>query len=150
MNVCQICGVPADAGYFDAAEIKPAPQNPGDEQEVARFELHPQYCGVLLHFAQHVEPKAPPTTAIVETPGYEWIILCNNQPRAPYLATSVIRNAWGFNAFPVHLRLEEGCTIRFIVRNVSPTSSQVLNRVGGRLQGRYWYNTIYGGVSAQH
>jgi hypothetical protein len=145
MTPCHICGVPADAGYFDAAEIRDAPHNAGEEQELARFELNPQYCGVLLYFAQYAKPEAA-TPELVTTPGYEWLILCNDQPRAPYLPTSVIRNPWGRNAFPIHLRLEEGCTLRFVVRRTADPAEPVLTRVGGRLQGRYWYNTIYGGA----
>ena len=146
MTVCHICGVPSDAGYFDAADIKVAPESAGDEQELVQFELHPQYCGVLLNFAQYAQPSNAPAGDLVETPGYEWIILCNNQPRAPYLPTRIIRNPWGHTAFPIHLRLEEGCTLRFIVRRVEQSPQTVLARVGGRLQGRYWYNTIYGGA----
>jgi hypothetical protein len=149
VTTCNICGVPADAGYFDDATIQPAPQSPGAEVEVAQYRLTPQYCGVLLYFAQHAEPLHTRATPMVETPGYEWIILCNSQPRAPYLPTSVIRNPWGHPAFPVHLRLEEGCTVRFVVRKVSPPPSKTeitLSHVGGRLHGRYWYNAIYGGA----
>lgn len=145
MSVCHICGVPWDAGYFDAAEIKPAPQAAGDEQELVRVELHPQYCGVLLNFAQYATSGAPGPD-LVATPGYEWIVLCNNQPRAPYLPTTIIRNPWGRNAFPIHLRLEEGCALRFVVRRTSQPAPTVLTEVGGRLQGRYWYNAAYGGA----
>ena len=53
-NVCQICGVPLDAGYFDVASIKTAPLV-GDEVELARYELNPQYCGTLLYFMQYAE-----------------------------------------------------------------------------------------------
>jgi hypothetical protein len=162
-NVCHICGVPLDAGYFDVADIMEAPQNPGEERELARYALHPQYCGILLYFAQYAEPAQyvePEETQsqekkifktqekkIFKTPGYEWVILCNNQPRDPYLPTDVIRNPWGENAFPVHLRLEEGCLLRFVVRQVAPAAKETkLSKVGGRLVGRYWYNAIYGGV----
>ena len=157
-NVCQICGVPLDANYFDNASIKPAPSNPGDEVELARYALHPQYCGVLLYFVQYIKPAkaqsediyAKPAKVqsedIIETPGYEWAVLCNNQPRDPYLPTSLILNPWGHNNLEVHLRLEEGCSVRLVVRKVSPSPEIPLEKVGGRLQGRYWYNTIYGGA----
>ena len=147
-NVCQVCGIPADANYFDVADIKPAPQ-PGQEVELARYELHPQYCGALLHFAQYAEPEEAQNKEVFKTPGYEWAILCNNQPRAPYLPTSLILNPWGQNAFPIRLRLEEGCAVRFVVRKVPPLPDDTeitLSQVGGRLVGRYWYNTIYGGA----
>ena len=143
-DVCRICGIPLDANYFDVADIKLAPQ-PGQEVELARYALHPQYCGALLYFAQYAEPLNPQGTEIFKTPGYEWMILCNNQPRDPYLPTNLILNPWGFNAFPVNLRLEEGCVVRFVVRGVSPQPIELRN-VGGRLLSRYWYSTIYGGV----
>jgi hypothetical protein len=146
-NVCHICSVPLDAGYFDVASIKAAP-GIGTEVEVARYELNPQYCGALLYFMQYAEDKDN-KQVISNTPGYEWVILCNNQPRAPYLPTRLILNPWGANALPIHLRLEEGCTLRFVVRKVTPTAGQTevkLSQVGGRLLGRTWYNTIYGGT----
>lgn len=147
-NVCQICGVPLDAGYFDVASIKEAP-GPGEEVELARYELHSQYCGTLLYFAQFAEDALNRRQLISHTPGYEWIILCNNQPRAPYLPTSLILNPWGHNAFPIRLRLEEGCTVRFVVRKVTAPANETevaLSKVGGRLLGRTWYNTIYRGA----
>jgi hypothetical protein len=152
-NVCHVCGVPLDAGYFDVASFKPAPLA-GQEVEVARYELHPQYCGSLLYFAQYAEEQGLNQQGLnrqifSHTPGYEWVILCNNQPRAPYLPTSLILNPWGYNALPIHLRLEEGCTLRFVVRKVAPSSGVPeipLSQIGGRLLGRSWYNTIYGGA----
>jgi hypothetical protein len=147
-NVCHVCGVPLDANYFDTANIKDAP-GAGGEVEVARYALHPQYCGSLLYFAQHAAPATPQEGDLFKTPGYEWVILCNEQPRAPYLPTTVIRNPWGKNALPVHLRLEEGCVVRFVVRKVRPLPGEteiLLSQVGGRLLGRYWYNTLYGGA----
>ncbi len=144
-NICQICSVPMDAGYFDVAGIKNAPLV-GTEVEVARYELNPQYCGTLLHFTQYAEESGTKRQVLSNTPGYQWLILCNNQPRAPYLPTDLILNPWGYNALPIHLRLDEGCTLRFVVRRVAPTVTVELSQVGGRLLGRSWYNTIYGGV----
>lgn len=144
-NICQICSVPMDAGYFDVADIKNAPLV-GAEVEVARYELNPQYCGTLLYFMQYAEESGAKRQVLSITPGYEWLILCNNQPRAPYLPTDLILNPWGYNALPIHLRLEEGCTLRFVVRRVATTVSPELSQVGGRILGRSWYNTIYGGV----
>ena len=138
-----------DANNFDVADIKAAPQHPGEEVEMAKFALPSQYCGILLYFAQYVEPVTAQTREIFKTPGYEWVILCNNQPRDPYLPTRLILNPWGYNALPIHLRLEEGCVVRFVVRKVAPPTGETeiqLAKVGGRLLGRYWYNTIYGGA----
>jgi hypothetical protein len=147
-NVCQSCGVPLDAGYFDVANILKAPLNEGDQVEVARYELNPQYCGTLLYFMQYAEEDSETKRQVLSiTSGYEWLILCNNQPRAPYLPTSLILNPWGFNALPIHLRLEEGCTLRFVVRKLTSAAGDVkLSQVGGRLLGRTWYNTQYGGL----
>ena len=146
-NVCQSCGVPIDAGYFDVASIQPAPLV--GEVEVARYELNSQYCGTLLYFMQYAELTRTRRQVLSNTPGYEWLILCNNQPRAPYLPTSLILNPWGYNALPIHLRLEEGCTVRFVVRKITPAVDETevkLSQVGGRLLGRTWYNTQYGGL----
>jgi len=144
-NICQICSVPMDAGYFDVAGIKNAPLA-GAEVEVARYELNPQYCGTLLYFTQYAEESGTKRQVLSITPGYEWLILCNNQPRAPYLPTDLILNPWGYNALPIHLRLEEGCALRFVVRRIAPTVPVELSQVGGRLLGRSWYNSIYGGT----
>lgn len=146
MNTCQVCGIALDANYFDNASIKAAPTNPGEEVELARYTLHPQYCGALLCFAQYAEPQNPQANTLFETPGYEWSILCNNQPRDPYLPTNLILNPWGQNNLPIHLRLEEGCEVRLLVKQVSASPETVLRKVGGRLQGHYWYNPNYGGL----
>lgn len=145
-NVCQTCGVPLDAGYFDVASFQAAPTQAGEETELAHYDLHSQYCGSLLYFAQYAEEQESRRQVTSQTPGYEWLILCNNQPRAPYLPTNLILNPWGYNALPVHLRLEEGCTVRLVVRKVGGAPEAPLSRVGGRLLGRSWYNTGYGGV----
>jgi len=144
-NACHVCGVPSDAGYFDVASIKDAPLT-GAEVEVARYELNPQYCGTMLYFTQYAEEAGTKRQVLSITPGYQWLILCNNQPRAPYLPTSLILNPWGYNALPIHLRLEEGCTLRFVVRRTAQAGAIELSQVGGRLLGRTWYNTIYGGI----
>jgi hypothetical protein len=138
-----------DANYFDVASIKTAPKVVGEEAEVACYELNPQYCGTLLYFTQYAEQDKPNHQVISHTPGYEWIILCNNQPRAPYLPTSLILNPWGATNLSIDLRLEEGCTVRLVVRKVTPGADETevkLSQVGGRLLGRTWYNTIYGGM----
>jgi hypothetical protein len=138
MNICHICGIPQDAGFFDESNIKSAPPL-GAELVLAKYELHRNYCGLLLYFAQYTEP------AKIQTPGYQWEIRCNGQPRAPYSAVDHIINAWGLSGFPIYLRLEEGCVLEFVIRNVSARDA-VLNTVGGRILGRYWYNDIYGGA----
>jgi hypothetical protein len=149
MNACHLCGIPWDAGFFDESrivQIGQEPQsrlNPGDELVLARYELHRNYCGTLLYFAQHTD-KYP---AEIRTPGYQWQIRCNGQPRDPYLTFDHIINPWGLSGFPVFLRLEEGCLVEFVVRNVSAAGPpNQLVQVGGRILGRYWYNETYGGV----
>ena len=56
MSVCHICGIPPDAGFFDASRIIDAPAGP--EDVLARYELHRNYCGLLLHFAQLTDRDA--------------------------------------------------------------------------------------------
>jgi hypothetical protein len=140
--VCHVCGIPADAGFFDASRILASPAL-GDEVVLAEYQMHRSYCGTLLYFAQFTDLFAA-DPAQVETPGLEWQIRCNMQPRDPYLTFDRIINPWGLSGFPIHLRLEEGCLIQLIVRNVAGTTIQ---RVGGRLLGRYWYNLAYGSLS---
>lgn len=140
MSICPICGIPQDAGFFDDSHIKEAP-NLGEEIVLARYELNRNYCGLLMYFAQFTEPEK------VETPGYQWQIRCNGQPRDPYLAFQHIINPWGLSGFPIYLRLEEGSVLELVIRNlsVSDTNSDRLRKVGGRILGRYWYNAAYSG-----
>jgi hypothetical protein len=142
--LCHVCGVPSDAGFFDESTIQQAPAA-GEEASLARFELHRNYCGLLLYFAQFTDHfAADPRRAL--TPGYEWQIRCDGQPRDPYLTFDRIINPWGLAGFPISLRLEEGSTVEFAVRNIGAAGADILGSVGGRVLGRYWYDTNYGGA----
>ena len=143
MNICHICGIPQDAGFFDESDIKDAPEA-GQEIVLARYELHRNYCGLLMYFAQFTNLYAANPADNVQTPGYQWQIRCNGQPRDPYLTFDHIINPWGLTGFPIYLRLEEGCTLEFAIR--CSNQDQKLTKVGGRILGRTWYNTIYGGA----
>jgi hypothetical protein len=145
MNICTVCGIPQDAGFFDESTIKPAPLL-GEELVLAKYELHRNYCGMLMYFAQFTNKYASDPTQ-VETPGYQWQIRCNGQSRDPYLAFQHIINPWGLSGFPIYLRLEEGCLLELAIRNVDARGDDVLSKVGGRILGRYWYNDIYGSTS---
>jgi hypothetical protein len=142
MSICEICGIPKDAGFFDQSSIQSAP-GLGQELVLARYQLHRNYCGMLMSFAQFTNLSVGNSPQFI-TPGYQWQIRCNGQPRDPYLTFDHIINPWGYGGFPVQLRLEEGCLIELVIRNAGGSG---LDQVGGRITGRYWYNTIYGGVS---
>lgn len=144
MNVCHICGIPWDAGVFDQSDIQTAPE-PGQEVILARFDLHPNYCGTLLYFAQFTDLYARDPSQ-VSTPGYQWQIRNNGSPLDPYLAFDYIINPWGMAGFPVQMRLSEGAHLELVIRNVGGTDAVQLKQVGGRLVGRYWYNTDFGGA----
>ena len=144
MTVCHNCGIPADAGFFDESTINVPPPS-GQEIVLAHYELHRNYCGTLLYFAQFTDLYARDATE-VQTPGYQWQIRCDGQPRDPYLTFDRIINPWGLSGFPINLRLEEGCVVELAIRSVGPDEGKTLTKVGGRLLGRYWYNTVYGGV----
>ena len=51
-------------------------------------------------------------------------------------------NPWGFGSFQVAIRLDESATIEFVVRRRFANSNGI-KKVGGRIVGRYWYNTAY-------
>jgi hypothetical protein len=144
MNDCHVCGVPLDAGFFDQSSVTDAPRS-GQEIVLARYELHRNYCGMLLYFAQFTDRFARDPVE-VQTPGYQWQIRCDGQPRDPYLTFDRIINPWGLSGFPVFLRLEEGCVVEFVVRKAGNDLDRTLTTVGGRILGRYWYNTGYGGA----
>jgi hypothetical protein len=151
MNVCDICGIPWDAGFFDESNVfeldpngvRGPVLNAGQELVLARYELHRNYCGVLMSFAQFTDLSVGNNPQF-RTPGYQWQIRCNGQPRDPYLSFDHIINPWGYGGVPVQLRLEEGGVVELVVRNVG--GGGLLTQVGGRITGRYWYNTIYGGA----
>jgi hypothetical protein len=155
MSICEICGIPSDASFFDESQIvaltKPDPQDPrkelpilkpGEELVLASYQLHRNYCGVLMSFAQFTD-LAVGANPQFTTPGYQWQIRCNGQPRDPYLTFEHIINPWGYGGFPVQLRLEEGCLVELVIRNIGGNS---LKQAGGRITGRFWYNTSYGGA----
>jgi hypothetical protein len=145
-SACPMCGVPADASFFDDSSIVDPPA-PGGEVVLARFQLHPNYCGALLYFAQFFDDGVT-TPAPVRTEGLEWEIRCNGLPRDPYRRFDRVINPWGLSGFPIHLRLEEGSLTELVVRRLPPRPGTILSLrsalVGGRLLGRYWYNPAYG------
>jgi hypothetical protein len=148
--VCHICGIPADASYFDDSSIADAPAKSGAEVVLAKFDLHASYCGELQYFAQYTDAYAK-SPVEVETPNLEWQIRVDGQPLAPWLTFSRIINPWGLTGFPIHIRLREGGLLEFVVRftggsiiGFSPSTIPV-TRVGGRLLGRFWYNPAFGG-----
>ncbi len=97
-----------------------------------------------------------PTLTHADPPGLEWEIRCDGQPRDPYLTFDRIINPWGLSGFPIYLRLELGSLVQLVAGTVGVgggpsipvlfrSDPSVVNRVGGRLLGRYWYNPMYGG-----
>jgi hypothetical protein len=146
---CHICGIPADASYFDDSSIAAAPTSSNREVVLAKYELHANYCGELQYFAQYTDAYATTATA-VETPELEWQIRSDGQPLAPWLTFRRIINPWGLSGFPIHIRLKEGSLTELVVRFVDPgfillSSLPPVQQVGGRLLGRFWYNTNFGG-----
>ena len=136
-----ICSIPADAECFDASGVTTDIPLRGEQKVLASFQLHPQYCGVLTYFAQFTDLYA--TSAVnIETPGLEWIIQQNGKPVFPYIRLEMIINPWGCNCLPVMIRLDESAKIEFIIRNTGPTT---ITKVAGRIMGRYWYNSSFGG-----
>jgi hypothetical protein len=146
---CHVCGVPVDSSYFDDSSITDVPPA-GAEVVLARFELHPNYCGILQYFAQFTNAYAT-SPVEVETPDLEWQIRNDGRPLAPWLTFRRIINPWGLLGFPIHVRLPEGSLTELVVRNVGSgivlfaAGDTPVTKVGGRLLGRYWYNTTFGG-----
>jgi hypothetical protein len=148
--VCRVCGIPADAGYFDDSSIVDVPVGAGTEVVLASYALHPNYCGELQYFAQYTDAYAGNPVEVV-TPGLQWQIRSDGEPLAPWLTFDRIINPWGLSGFPIHVRLREGCLLELVVR-VTGTGSVIflspvapVTRVGGRLLGRFWYNAAFGG-----
>jgi hypothetical protein len=137
---CPMCGIPLDSQHFDDSKLEAAP-GVGQQVVLARFELPPQYCGVLRFFAQFTDAHAKDPSQVA-TPGLQWLILMNKRPLYPYVSFEHIINPWGNGSFEVSLRLDESATLEFVVRRLSENAD--VKQVGGRLMGRYWYNPIYG------
>jgi hypothetical protein len=144
---CDVCGTPLDAGPFDSSSVVLAP-SPGEEIVLARYTLQPTHCGILRYFAQFTDRHAKDPTKI-RTPGYQWQLRSNTQPLDPYLTFDHIINPWGLATFPVEISLGEGATIEFVIRNTGNIGSghvDALTEVGGRIVGKHWYNTRFGGA----
>jgi hypothetical protein len=142
-SLCSGCGVPSDAQYFDVSSVQRKP-NPGETFTLAEFELPPQYCGVLEYFAQFTDDYAR-DNSLIETPGIEWLILADGGPLFPYLTLKHIVNPWGNGAYPVAIRLQENTVLKFVARGVTSNSAQsTITKVGGRLVGRFWFNSAQG------
>jgi len=162
------CSIPVDADYFDVSgmigviprqsaddsfgqqqssfiQLQTLPQR-GEQRLLASFQLHPQYCGVLTHFAQFTDLIARDASQIL-TPGFEWAILQNGKPLFPYMRLEMIVNPWGCNCLPVVVRLDENARLDFIIRNrsISDLTAYPIKSFAGRLMGRYWYNSSFGG-----
>lgn len=141
---CDACDNPLDSGPFDSSAVLPAP-GPGQEIVLARYSLLPRHCGILRYFNQFTDRHAADPTKI-RTPGYQWQIRSGAQPLDPYLTFEHIINPWGSSADPMDIRLAESTTIEFIIRNVGASGADVLSEVGGRIVGRHWYDTRFGGA----
>ena len=141
------CGIPLDAEYFDVSGIVSGADLParGEQRVLASFQLHPQYCGVLTHFAQFTDRFALDNSQI-RTPGFEWLIVQNGKPLFPYTRLELIVNPWGCNCLPVAVRLDENAKVEFILRNRSGDPfDPTLTTFAGRILGCYWYNETFGG-----
>lgn len=145
---CAICGVPVDAQYFDDSSIVDLTEHPlnvGRQLILARFEVHPQYCGVLEYFSQYSDAFSSNNENVL-TPGLEWSLLWNKRPLSPYLRFDRILNPWGFGSFQMSIRLPQNAVIELAVKKVSEAKAGevAIKRVGGRILGRYWYDAQYG------
>lgn len=142
---CDICGIPLDAEYFDESGFVANDRlpRPGERAVLARFQIHPQYCGVLQCFSQFTDAYARDNSE-ARTPGLQWMILRNDQPVAPYHRIESIVNPWGYGSYGFQVRLDENAKVEFVVQNRSFEFDDEIEVVGGRIMGRYWYNRAYG------
>jgi SAM-dependent methyltransferase len=125
--------VPGGHAIFDMVTDRPWWQ--GSRPFTERI-TRPNFCSVRQ---SHWDPQRCRQTAVMT-------ITRNGRPLAPYLTLEYILNPWGYGGAPLQLRLEEGCVLEMVIRNVNGAAGDKLVTVGGRITGRYWYNTEYGGV----
>ena len=140
---CPMCGIALDSEYFDESGVVEAPQV-GTAVVLASFELPAQYCGVLEFFSQFTDEHAKDASKI-KTSGLLWTIQVDHRPLYPYLNFDRIVNPWGYGSFQISIRLDDSATVEFVARRVT-NSAPDITEVGGRIVGRYWYNTAYGDV----
>jgi hypothetical protein len=154
--LCNSCGMPFDSQYFDDSsvfDLFDEKNDPtllsGQETVLARFDLPPQYCGVLQYFAQFTDTfGADP--ARIDTPEIEWKLLVNNHSLFPYLNLRHIVNPWGFGSYPLNIRLDENSSLELVARRVADLGDDGVKRVAGRIMGRFWYNPCYGDVERRN
>lgn len=158
LECCDVCGIPLDSQPFDASGFVEGDGLPrrGETVVLARFVIHPQYCGVLQCFAQYTDLFFRYNSE-VETPGLEWRLLRNGRPLFPYQQIESIINPWGYGNYSFDIRLEENSTVEFVVHNrdceldgassllrLPGSTNDGIRKIGGRIMGRFWYNEIYG------
>ena len=142
-NVCDVCGIPVDAECFDDSRIinldDGTPFGPGNSLTLARFELPPQYCGVLTQFFQYTEGDVANVTTI----GVQWSLQVNGHPLFPYIGIEQIINPWGTATATFNIRLDDGAILELVARRTTGDDLPITH-LGGRVLGRYWYNRLYG------
>jgi hypothetical protein len=132
---CWKCGEPIDSRHFDEQGFTDIAV--GARVVLARFQVPRRFCGRLQFFAQFTDQFALDPSR-VETPELSWSILVNNQAVAPYAGLTGILNPWGFGSYETDIRLDDGALVEFVLRVLAASP---VNRAGGRIVGRYWYNT---------
>ena len=152
---CDVCDTPLDSAPFDRSSVVIIDSSaaadplldPGLETVLVEYVLQPTHCGVLRYFAQFTNKYAEDSQ--IPTPGYQWQIRSDGQPLDPYLTFDHIINPWGLASFPIDVRLDHGAKIELAIRNVDvprTDTTNFLTMVGGRIVGRHWYDTRFGGA----
>jgi hypothetical protein len=151
------CGIPVDSQYFDDSSVQPLPEI-GQEFVLAHFDLPAQYCGVLQYFSQFTDTFGD-NAANIATPSIEWKIVVNGHALFPYINLRHIVNPWGYGSYPVNIRLDGNSTVELVARGVKNDGTlkdveigpdgevRKIRFVGGRIVGRFWYNSSYGDVT---
>ena len=144
-ETCERCGIPLDALTFDESSVQ-SWSAPVREVVLARFTLPVQYCGVLESFMQFTDVYARDASQIL-TPTVHWRLLVDRHPAAPYTNLAWIVNPWGsYQPGRVVIKLPPGASVEFIARRNASGGSDSIQQIGGRLTGRYWYDTSYGAI----
>lgn len=144
-DTCARCGIPADALPFDVAATVDW-QRAGREIVLARFDLPPQYCGVLTSFHQFTSEHAADPSRIA-TPTIRWQLLIDRHPAAPWADLQLILNPWGSSTPHVVSRLSSGARVELVARRAGPDT---IATIAGRLTGHYWYDSSYGALLDGH
>ena len=147
--LCPNCGLPRDYEHFDESGFASRQRR---SSPAVRWCWRASNCRHNTAGCSKISPSLPTCSGAISPrsrrPACNGSSQSTNGPLYPYVRLEHIVNPWGYGSFGVSIRLDENATVEFVVRNLGhppPDRPETeINRVGGRIVGRFWYNPAYG------